>query len=258
MKREPIFNHNGAYNLVVRKKIMLHREARKSLTRELGNWSRSRGTMAHPARVLDLACGGTPVTISALMHALPERTFTYTGVDINADQVRQAKDDWAYPDNVVETTILKGNAWMPESLGFNQKFDIVFSGMNFHHAVPEELVYLTNQLRPLCADHAILLSHDMYRPESSPYVRRPKKHPTNPSEALELIQDLTESHIDDQTDLTQTQQVTNLTLTRLNSSISRGMHPRSVDFLITGYQVNWRHEFLRRYKIHLSDLGVSP
>lgn len=227
MERESIFNSGGAYNLVVRENIMLHREASLALSRVFKNWSQGLGSVNRPLNVLDLACGGSPVTISALMHTLPDRSFIYTGIDINEDQVRQAKDIWSYPSNVTQVDILKGNAWTPETLGFNQKFDVIFSGLNFHHAIPEELLYLVHALRPLCAQQAIVLSHDIYRPDVFAFVRRPQVHSTEPSESLKLIPNLPTPQ-EDQTDYD---------------------HSKSGD---------WRKEFLQRYKKYFSDLDAPP
>lgn len=225
MESESIFNSGGAYNLVVRKNVMLHHEAGQALTQVLKNWSQRCGSVNRPLNVLDLACGGSPVTISALMLALPNRSFIYTGIDINEDQVRHAKDNWCYPANVVQIDILKGNAWTPATLGLRQKFDVVFSGLNFHHAVPEELAHLICALRPLCTEQAIVLSHDIYRPDVFAFIRRPHIHPTDSSESLELIPGLP------------MQQDNQLDSTPLGSG-------------------NWRNEFLQRYEKHLVDLGA--
>ena len=123
--------------------------------------------------------------------------------------------------------VLNGNAWTLDSLKLGERFDVVFSGLNFHHATPEELVFLAGELKPLCAADAIILSHDLYRPEATSYVRRPAIHPDGPIESLELIPGL------------------------------KSNFTQKSDHENTGNENNWRDEFLQRYKNHLADLEIS-
>lgn len=186
MRREEIFNHSGYYRFLLECNALLHREAAAAAVDALSPVLRKRGT-DKPVKVLDLACGGWPKAIAGVIAAFPESVFEYTGVDINPDQVELAGTLFAFPDNVGSVRILEGNAWDLEPLAISGQYDVIFSGMNLHHGTPQELWYLARQLRRLLGPESMFISHDVYRPDSQPYRRRPDVNPENPSESFALI-----------------------------------------------------------------------
>ncbi len=185
MRREPLFNRSGYYRFLLDVNALLHREAAAAATAVLEDGTRTVPS-DRPLRVLDLACGGLPLTISAVMGAFPGRRFTYTGIDLNPDQVAQAAG-FRFPDNVVASRLLEGNAWDLDGLGLEDGFDLVYSGMNLHHGTPEEIRFLGLQLRSLLIRPGLVLSHDVYRPDAAPYRRRPDADPDNPRESWRLV-----------------------------------------------------------------------
>ena len=111
MRREALFSRSGFYGFLLQSNVLLHREATRdaiAAVRPLLGSDRNHRAIA----VLDLACGGWPVTISDLMAAYPEHEFHYTGVDINPDQVSLAASTFPFPDNVSEKRLIEGNAWV--------------------------------------------------------------------------------------------------------------------------------------------------
>ncbi len=185
MRREPLFNRSGYYRFLLDVNALLHREAAAAAIAVLEDWTRTVPS-DRPLRVLDLACGGLPLTISAVMGAFPDRRFAYTGIDLNPDQVAQAAG-FRFPDNVVASRLLEGNAWDLDGLGLEDGFDLVYSGMNLHHGTPEEIRFLGLQVRSLLTRPGLVLSHDVYRPDATPYRRRPDADPDNPRESWRLV-----------------------------------------------------------------------
>jgi len=178
-----VFQKKGSYgSAVVHTNVVLHREAADALCREI----RTRfpepptvsgtGASAAPLRVLDLACGGEPLSIASALAALSPRTFEYTGVDLSADQAAKAKG-FPFPPNVVRAKVLQGSAWvLGPVLPKGEQFDVVFCGLNTHHGTPEEAHYLALQLRSLLRPGGLFLNHDVYRREGFvAYERRPQR-----------------------------------------------------------------------------------
>lgn len=232
MKNEHVFNAGGFYSFVVRSDALLHSGAvtvgRKVIGESLLTWPKEK-----PVRILDLACGSLPVSISDIMAAFGDYNFEYTGVDINPDQVRLARQEFEFPKNVGAVTIMEGNAWDLDSLGLFGKFDIVFSGLNFHHAVPEELYFLAWQLQKYLSPDGIIFNHDLYRPHHQAYLKRPKVNPHSPDENLALLSDLVLSQI------------------------------KMPDFGIVGQDYivgksNWRDDFLSKLNSYLLLKGATP
>lgn len=186
MRREELFNRSGYYRFLLDSNALLHREATDVATEGLKPVLRERA-VDKPVRVLDLACGGWPKAIAGVMAAFSSRTFEYTGIDINPDQVKLASGLFEFPANVIGVHILEGNAWDLEALEISGGYDLIFSGMNLHHGNPEELLFLARQLRGLLAPGGILFSHDVYRPDAQPYRRRPDANPDDPAESFRLI-----------------------------------------------------------------------
>lgn len=186
MRQEQLFNRSGYYRFLLDSNVLLHREAAAAATADLATLLRECAP-ERPTRVLDLACGGWPMAIAGVMANFPERTFDYTGIDINPDQVELASTLFEFPGNVRAVRILEGNAWDLEPLGISGEYDLIFSGMNLHHGNPEELFYLAGQLRELLSADGLLFSHDVYRPDAQPYRRRPDVNPDDPAESFRLI-----------------------------------------------------------------------
>lgn len=187
MRCEPIFNQDGYYQFIVKNNVLGHQEAATYAAESL----RKRFLPASGAlRVLDLACGGDPVTVAALCRQFPQTKFDYTGIDINADQVAALRAYQGFPQNVAAVHVVQGNAWTPQLAGLTGTYDIVFSGLNFHHAVPEELYFLATQIRPLLADGGMVINHDIYRPSGETYLRRPEHDPENTAESFRMVPQL--------------------------------------------------------------------
>ena len=172
MRREALFNRSGFYGFLLKSNVLLHREAAEAAIDAfepvIEAWDGG-----EPVPVLDLACGGWPVTIAEVMDAFSDSRFTYTGIDINPDQVELAANEFPFPDNVAETRIIEGNAWELGDLRLDDSYPIIFSGMNLHHGTPEEIWYLGWQLRDLLMPGGIFFSHDVYRPDHEFYRPRP-------------------------------------------------------------------------------------
>lgn len=185
MRREQLFSREGFYRFIVTSNVLLHREAIVAGADALGEYLRHRSGEGR-VRVLDLACGGEPVTISALMERFPETVFEYTGVDINPDQIALA-GEFAFPANVARVELLEGSAWDLRDLPLADDYDLVFMGMNLHHGTPEEIWFLASQIQGRLAEGGLFLNHDWFRPEGEPYLRRPDSQPGNPEESFLLV-----------------------------------------------------------------------
>ena len=172
MRSEELFSRSGFYGFLLKSNVLLHREAVQAAIHALQPVVESQGRST--LRVLDLACGGWPVTIAEAMGAFPQSVFQYTGVDINPDQVVLASSRFPFPDNVVECRVLEGNAWDLESLDLKRRYSLVFSGMNLHHASPQEIGFLGRQLETRLRPGGLFFSHDVYRPDHEPYWPRPE------------------------------------------------------------------------------------
>ncbi len=99
-----------------------------------------------PVRVLDLACGGEPISLADMLARFPAPSFRCTGVDINPDQVEAARR-FAFPSNVESARVIEGNAWDLRSLP-DGAFGVAFMGMSLHHGTPEEVRFLARGLAP--------------------------------------------------------------------------------------------------------------
>lgn len=185
MRREPLFSRSGYYRFLLDCNALLHREAVAAAHAVLAERLESSGA-GRTVRVLDLACGGLPLTIAEVMGSFPAYYFDYTGVDLNPDQVAESRS-YRFPVNVTASRVLEGNAWDLEALGIGEGFDLVYSGMNLHHGTPEEICFLGLQLLRLLARPGIFVSHDVYRPSDTPYRRRPDANPDDTGESWRLV-----------------------------------------------------------------------
>lgn len=185
MRREQLFSRDGFYSFVVESNVLLHREAIAQGGDLLAERLAARPADA-PVRVLDLACGGMPITTAAWMRRFPERVFQYTGVDINPDQI-EAAGRFAFPANVTVERLLEGSAWDLRGLALAPPYDLIYVGMNLHHGTPEEIHFLARQLPDLLAADGVFINHDWYRPADAPYQRRPDAAPDNPAESFLLV-----------------------------------------------------------------------
>ncbi|MCP4687279.1 MAG: class I SAM-dependent methyltransferase [Desulfobacterales bacterium] len=186
MRREELFSKHGNYFLLVESNSLLHRECIEyggRVARSILNGKDA----SRSVRILDLACGGMPVSMSRIMGEFKELSFQYTGIDINPDQVAFASSFSHYPENFTGVQILEGSAWSLAGAGVTGKFDIIFMGANLHHGTPEEVYFLATQLPDLLEDEGVFISHDWYRPDDEPYQRRPDHNPDDASESYLLV-----------------------------------------------------------------------
>ncbi len=186
MRREKLFSNDGFYPFIVESNVLLHREAIDA-GRQMVELLLNRRAPEQPVTVLDLACGGEPVVIAKIMESFQDRCFHYTGVDINPDQVEQARSVFNFPDNVAEVRINEGTAWDFRTAELTCKYDVIFMGMNLHHGTPEEIYYLANRIDELLDNDGIFINHDCFRPDDQPYLRRPDFNPEDPAESFQLL-----------------------------------------------------------------------
>ncbi len=186
MRREELFNRDGVYSTLVTCNLLMHREATETGIGFLKILSDQRKAN-RPIRVLDLACGSLPVAIADMMERVPHARFSYTGVDINPDQVELASRYFRFSDNVRCADFIEGNAWDLHRLNLKGPYDMIFTGFNLHHGTPEEIDFLMVQVDTLLAGDGIFLNHDWYRPDEEIYVRRPSCNPQDPSESYRLV-----------------------------------------------------------------------
>ncbi len=186
MRREELFSKHGAYYLLVESNALLHRECMEYGARVAKCILEGRDA-SRPVRVLDLACGGMPVSMSEILGEFEELSFQYTGIDINPDQVEFASSFSGYPENFTDVQILEGSAWNLAGSGVSGKYDIIFMGVNLHHGAPEEIHFLATRLPDLLGEDGVFISHDWYRPDNEPYQRRPDRNPDDASESYLLV-----------------------------------------------------------------------
>lgn|GEM_PF-1647982 len=195
MKREQFFSKGGYYPFIVETDILLHSEAITLGRQVLSNWLLQSGA-DRTIRVLDLACGGMPIAICDIMSHFPDVEFTYTGIDINPDQIALAREFQGYSSNVKTVTLLEGNAWHFDALDLNGPFDVIFSGMNLHHGTVDELYFLALELDRVLAQGGFIFSHDVYRPVETQYIERPAYHQSSFNEPLQLIEERALAQLD--------------------------------------------------------------
>ena len=254
MRREKLFSKDGCYSRVLASNVLLHDEAVSHGIRVVQALLDSHDPN-RTIRVLDLACGAEPVSICRILTHFPQRKFTYTGIDINPDQVSYARQQFRFPEVVQEVTILEGNAWDPRSSIAQGQFDLVFMGLNLHHGTPEEVYYLATQLAEILDRHGVFISHDVYRPDDQPYQRRPDHHPQNRAESFRLLDGalisavqlpaITAQELGRDTPMAQWRQDYNAVLHR--TLLDRGVGQTCADS-------TYQHTTVRDYPISLADL----
>jgi len=162
---DPLFGASGFYRQVLESNALLHREASAVIIARAA--SLLRGARA-PVRVLDLACGGAPVTVAGIMQAFPATAFSYLGVDIHPDQVNAARSQFRFPANATRVELCVGDAWAPDAGA--GPFDLVFMGMNLHHGTPAQVGGLARCLAGLLAPGGMFVNHDWFRPDADAYA----------------------------------------------------------------------------------------
>jgi len=187
MKQERAFSRDGFYMFVLESNLMLHEHVAERGQQLLLGWCQAKPRGAS-FKVLDLACGGTPFSISRMMAACSDREFHYTGIDINPDQVEAARA-FKFSANVVKTTLLEGNAWDLSTLPPDESYDIIFTGMNTHHGSPPEIYCLLLQVKGKLSPGGIYINHDLFRPATVPHLTRPQFNPEDPSESFAMVSD---------------------------------------------------------------------
>lgn len=186
MRKEKLFSKDGCYSQVVESNALFHREAiihGSNVIKAL----LAKYEPGQTINILDLACGAEPVSITRMASHFPERNFSYTGIDINPDQVNFAKYHFDFPENIHEIHVYEGNAWDPALSSLKDNYDIIFMGLNLHHGTPEEVYYLARQISKLLSPIGVYLNHDVYRPNEQPYLRRPDHNPDNVNDSFRLL-----------------------------------------------------------------------
>ena len=196
MKRERVFSKNGGYELCLHSNALMHREAtelgkeilRKTLDNYASSFEKNSSTTLH---VLDLACGGMPVTLADILAHFPEQQFSYTGIDINRDQTESLRNQFEFSNNVNDIKTITGTAWdlsdKEVKPHLRNQYDIIFSGFNLHHGTPEELYFLAQQLHQLLDIRGVFFNIDEYRPNDTHYVRRPDQSLDNSGESYLMV-----------------------------------------------------------------------
>ncbi len=186
MRREELFNRDGVYSAIVNNNLLMHHDATAVGYRILQTLCLIR-SQDQPLRILDLACGGLPISIADMIDAVTQARFTYTGIDINPDQVELAATLFEFPGNVVQARLIEANAWDIQSVDLDGPFDLIYTGLNLHHGAPEEIDYLMSQIRALLNDRGVFINHDWYRPDAETYIRRPSAKPEDGQENFRLV-----------------------------------------------------------------------
>jgi SAM-dependent methyltransferase len=228
MRREALFSRSGFYGFLLKSNVLLHREATRDAIEAVKPIISLYGKI-QPIAVLDLACGGWPLAIADVMAAYPEITFHYTGVDINPDQVELAASTFPFPDNVTEKHLVEGNAWEFDRLDLDKTYPLIFSGMNIHHGTPDEVAYLGLQIQKYLLAGGRFISHDVYRPDNTPYLPRPA---IIDSEAASLVDP---------------QRLSTASLPRLD-----------IDRQLVNDEPEWRVDYLQRMRRTLLERGADP
>lgn len=230
MRNERAFSRNGFYKFVLDANLMLHDNVARAGRKELNQWlsTRQADTRDHALKILDLACGGAPVSVCHMTEEL-DSTFDYTGIDINPDQIESARE-FQYPSNYSSVELLEGNAWDFLDLLNNKSFDIVFSGMNIHHGTPDELRHLLRQIKQTLSPKGIFLSHDFFRPPMFEYLARPT-HDATTGESFAMVPP------------------EKLSALKNESSIAVATIPQTVP--------DWRDVFIAKYRIALAERGAQ-
>lgn len=252
MRREKLFSKDGYYSFLVQSNALLHREATDYGQRVVQQLLALR-TAAEPVRILDLACGGEPITISAIMRAFPEQHFDYTGIDINPDQVELARHHFHYPENTVRVEIIEGSAWDLLESGVTGQYDIIFMGLNLHHGTPEEVYYLALQLNEFLKDKGVFINHDWYRPDDQLYRRRPDHHPQNEADSFLLVgrERLTTNTIPTVTEAEDNAEADPLWRCRYRKALRERLLANGGD--TTGADSTYQHVALRDYPISITE-----
>jgi SAM-dependent methyltransferase len=226
MRREKAFSKDGFYMFVLEANIMLHKNVVRYGLETLSEWLSQR-KFDHPVKLLDLACGGAPVSVSAMMEGCPDYQFHYTGIDINPDQIEAAKK-FPFPKNVVDVELIEANAW--ELTNLESRFDVLFTGMNLHHGTPEEIHCLFLQCKEKLVENGLFINHDFYRPPGTTYIRRPQVNPLDSTDSFAMISNETLKAYPD-----------------LKKHIEEAKSNSE----------NWKVGFLDRYQVALRDKGAD-
>ncbi len=227
MKNERAFSRAGFYKFVLDANLMLHNNVAEAGRQVLSQWL-FRKEKSSAISILDLACGGAPVSICRMTEFFISYQFEYTGIDINPDQIDSARS-FSYPTNYRSVQLQEGNAWDFVPLTGGARFDIIFSGMNIHHGTPGELFVLLRQIREALAPGGIFLSHDFFRPASFAYLKRPDFDPVS-GEPFAMMPHET-----------------------LNKEDLRNVP----ELATADASIDWRQPFIARYRVALTDKGAA-
>ncbi|MBY0356733.1 MAG: class I SAM-dependent methyltransferase [Candidatus Obscuribacterales bacterium] len=186
MRNEQLFSKGGFYQFIVQSNAILHKEAAQAGHEAIARFLKT--TNKKHIALLDLACGGMPISICRMVESFKDVSFDYTGIDINPDQVQAAQNEFTYPPNFNSVDIIEGNAWVLSNLiEQNKHYDVIFTGMNLHHGTAEEICCLLLQVKSLLSSDGIFINHDLYRPQGKDYIKRPSTNPDNELESFAMI-----------------------------------------------------------------------
>ena len=166
MRREPLFSAGGVYPFLLRRNLLLHREAIRAGSTFLSAWRRRARPQLRIFRVLDLACGSQPTIVAGILRRFRGVQFRYTGIDVNEDQIRCARETFRFSKNV-NAAFRRGDAWSLAGIPEKGRFDLVFIGLNVHHCTPAMIRASVRKVFQRMAPMGILVNHDIFRPEGS-------------------------------------------------------------------------------------------
>ncbi len=193
-KDNEFFAENHAYSKVVKLGTSMHPQAVEQLSPILADWVGSRRNIE--LSLLDLACGTeTPVAPYFMAQSLEKYNvrLNYTGVDIN-QSLKNVR--FTLPSNVTSQTLHAQDAYQVNFLLDKQeKFSIIYSGLNLHHLSPREFVKVVRDYKNLLEDDGIFIIFDVFRPSEYPFVPKPSdKQMIDPA----LLADIPEVEFSDQ------------------------------------------------------------
>lgn len=187
---DSIFTGAGsAYESVVRVDSSMHQAAAETITPVVADWYRQR-ERRFGASVVDLGCGGQPVTAFHIFDALSRSNvselakakFRYTGVDIKKEPLAQLAQQ-KFPENVSQVRSIEANAW--DRFEMQRKYlplgiDLLLSNLHLHHGTPESVYQMAHFFRLRMAVGALWMAHVVVMPDGQPYLRRPE----DPAQAM--------------------------------------------------------------------------
>jgi len=183
---DPTFKRNSQYNALINSDIAFHKRASILALKAIAGKVKDHG---RSLRFLDLASGtDLPAVPNYLFSQLTPGTITwhYTGVDINKDLA--SVKSFAFPASVKKQTLLVANAYdLNRQKLPSRSFDVIYSGLNFHHLSAKELTKTINDCYEILEPGGFLVIHDLIRPQGYSRIEKPDDRLFVPEGALEGI-----------------------------------------------------------------------